>query len=598
MTTPLRHVLLTSLLTIILAGKPASTDTDAAPDGSPPAGAAIALAPCQAAGVEGEVKCGTLEVYENRAAKSGRKIALKVMVLPATGTDSAPDPVFFVVPGGPGGSACESAAWVATAWADLRKRRDLVLVDQRGTGGSHPLNIDLFGPPENVQNYLGEFIPHDVACKARGTLAQESDLTQYTTPIAMDDLDDVRAALGYERINLLGTSYGGRAVMVYMRQHPERVRAAILEGAAPLDDFLPAGFPLYAERAVDGVFSECESDAGCHAAFPNLRAEFEQVFAKLEKGPVQTEIIHPKTGELARVSLSRNVAAEAVRYLLYYPNLTRQLPVLIHEAAQGDYSPLAEFALWCRMNIVASGSMGMFLAVTCAEDLPWIKPGEGERMARGTFLGDYRLQQQRAACDCWPRGWLPPHYSEPLRSDAPVLIITGALDPATPPSLADGFAKYLPGSLHVVVPHGGHSADGLINADCISRLETAFIERGTAVGLDTTCVSSIQRPPFAVKALETKVVTLSEEELERLTGDYVIEGTTFPMVVLHEDRRLSALAPDGPILLVPVSETKFKAVGIPGMYATFELEEDMVARVVFERGGSTSFVLVPALAER
>lgn len=199
------------------------------------------------------------------------------------------------------------------------------------------------------------------------------------------------------------------------------------------------------------------------------------------------------------LSLSRDLAAEAIGDLLHEPASASRLPAIVHQAAAGDLVPLAEAALALRQKIVAGRANGLYLSVTCAEDIPWIRPGEGERAAAGTFLGDSALRQLRAACALWPRGRLPLTYFHPVRSRAPVLIVSGAWDPVSPPSEGARVAKRLSRSLHVVVPHAGHGFAGLDGADCLERLFTDFIERGTTRGLDTSCVGRIQRPPFALK---------------------------------------------------------------------------------------------------
>ena len=181
---------------------------------------ALTLEPCTIQGVLGQVSCGVYEVHEDRAAMSGRKIGINIVVLHATGPASSNDPFVFI-PGGPGESATGLAPYLAQAYAGIREDRDILLVDQRGTGGSHPLNCELFGPPGEPQNYLGRFFPIEDVETCRAQLEPNADLELYTTPLAMDDLDDVRAALGYEKLNLFGGSYGTRAVQVYLRRHGE-----------------------------------------------------------------------------------------------------------------------------------------------------------------------------------------------------------------------------------------------------------------------------------------------------------------------------------------------------------------------------------------
>jgi len=453
--------------------------------------------PCQLPGVEGEVRCGTFTVYENRATRRGRKIDLKIVVLAARGPERAADPIVFFN-GGPGESATEAASGLASDLAGIRRRRDILLIDQRGTGGSHPLRCDLFRPADNPQSYLSDFFPPQAVKDCRRELERDADLTLYTTPMAVDDFEEVRAALGYERVNLLGGSYGTRAALVYMKRHPRQVRTAILVGAVPTNARMPLAFARSAQRALDGVLGECATNPACRAAFPNMRSAAGAALAQLSDSPARVEIRDPESGAATTVTLSRDLAAEAIRYMMYEPASAGQIPAVLHQASRGNWSPLAERALFSRRGIVASGANGTYLSVTCAEDVPWIAPGEGERAAAGTFLGDYRLRQQRSACALWPRGKLPARYTRPVRSAVPVLIVSGAWDPVTPPSDGSEVARHLSHSLHVIVPHGGHGFDGLEGTDCLDRLFTEFVDRGTTRGLDTTCVGRIRRPPFAL----------------------------------------------------------------------------------------------------
>jgi pimeloyl-ACP methyl ester carboxylesterase len=291
---------------------------------------------------------------------------------------------------------------------------------------------------------------------------------------------------------------------VYLKRHKEHVRAIVLQGVSPTNQHMPRDFPQHTERALNGVIDECAADTACRAAFPNLRAEAKTVLEKLMRGSVEVDINHPQTSKSTRVQLSRDLAAEAVRYMLYQSGAASRLPLFIHLAAQGNFAPLAEAAVFYRQQIVATGSNGMYLSVTCAEDLPWIKKGEGERNSVHTFLGGYRLRQQRDACTLWPRAEISKDYAEPTRANAPALILTGQWDPVTPPVYGDTAAKYLPNSLHIVVPSGGHGFGGLEGLDCIQKLVAEFVDRGTAKGLDISCVSGIHRKGFLLKLAEPK----------------------------------------------------------------------------------------------
>jgi pimeloyl-ACP methyl ester carboxylesterase len=457
----------------------------------------LILTDCPIKGLAGKAKCGTFKVYENRATKKDRTITLKVVLIRATGDQREPDP-FVYFAGGPGSAATEDASGLVQAFPQILAHHDMLFVDQRGTGGSHPLDCKFYDDAD-LQTYLGYFFPLEDVRKCREQLEPNSDLKQYITTIAADDMDELRAALGYERLNLFGGSYGTRAALTYLKRHPEHVRTALLQGVSPTDQFMPVDFPQQTERALQGVLAECVADKACSEAFPNIKEETKAVLAQLIKGPVEVEVQKPNSTERVKVKLSRDLAAEAIRYMLYSPVPASRVPLVLHLAAQGNYAPLTRAALDYRRRLVATGSNGMYLSVTCAEDLPWIKPGEGEQLAQNTFLGDYRLRQQREACALWPRAEIERDYAQPVKSDVPVLILTGEWDPVTPPSNGDRVAKTLTNSLHVVVPHGAHGLDGLEGMDCIDNLIVEFIDKGSTKGLNTDCVKNIRRKGFQLK---------------------------------------------------------------------------------------------------
>ena len=454
----------------------------------------LVLTDCKLEGVEAQAKCGTLEVFEDRV-KKGRKIGINVVLVPASGDKREPEP-FVYFAGGPGSAATEDAPGIVDAFKKIGEHRDLLFVDQRGTGKSHALDCSFYNA-NDPQSFLGYFFPLEEVRKCRSQLEAKADLPLYTTDIAMDDMDEVRAALGYERLNLFGGSYGTRAALTYLKRYPKRVRTVILQGVSPANSYLPSDFPLGNERALQGILAECAADQACNTAFPNLKEEAKSLLVQLMKGPVEVEM--QREGTRFKVKLSRDLAAEAIRYMMYNPVAATRVPLMIHTAAQGNFVPLTEAAIGYRKLLVGTGSNGMYLSVTCAEDLPFIKPGEGERMAENTFLGDYRLRQQREACALWPRANVAKDYGDPVRSDVPVLILTGQWDPVTPPSNGDAVAKTLKNSLHIVVPQGAHGLGGLENMDCIERITTEFVERGTTNGIDTACVKTVRRRPFALK---------------------------------------------------------------------------------------------------
>jgi pimeloyl-ACP methyl ester carboxylesterase len=554
---------------------------------------ALSLSPCDIPGVEGGARCGTFSVWEDRAARKGRRIDLNVVVLPATKGPAAPDALTFLE-GGPGEAAASDAAGVAEELARIRERRDILLVDQRGTGKSNSLACEMFGAKDDFESYLREFVPADGARRCRARLEKTADLARYTTSIAADDLDDVRAALGYQSLDLFGVSYGTRAALVYLRRHPDRVRTVLLHGVSPVDQSMPLHFARDTQRAIEGVLDECRDEAPCRKAFPDGRQELGQLIEGLARAPGRVEILRPDTGAPATVHLTRDVAGETLRYLAYSTAGAQWIPAFVHAGAAGDLRPLAEMALFFRQHIVDSGSIGIYLSVTCAEDLPWVDLAQAARESKGTALGDYRAREQSAACAVWPRGEIPADYRSPVRSDKPVLIFTGALDPVTPPANGDQVARTLSHSRHLVVPDGGHSFHGLEDAGCVTRLRAEFVERGSAEGLDTHCVETLHRPPFPTEIPKLAPSAVEPAALAALPGAFRSEDG-------HMSARVAAAAAgltlsvegEPPTPLVPVTPTRFRIAGSPLGFAVFDLTEGRVTRLVLEDWGAVDATLLP-----
>ena len=321
-------------------------------------------------------------------------------------------------------------------------------------------------------------------------------MTQYTTAIAMDDVDEVRRWLGYDEINLQGGSYGTRAAQVYMRRHGEHVRTATLTGVAGMNQTLPLYHARDGKRAVDMLFDICAKDAACSAAFPDLRAEHERVLAGLERERGRATVKSPVDGKPVAVTIPRDIFAEQTRFTLYNAYTASATPYVVHRAAAGDFDSFARLAMLWEPDFRSILAFGMHLSVTCAEDVPFIAPGAVEPAIAGTYLQGYRVNQQIAACREWPRGEVPAGHLEPIVSDIPTLLISGPLDPVTPPSWAEAALPHLSRGFHLVIPEAHHGEGGLSNGDCSARLQQQFVERGSADGLDTSCVATMKRPKF------------------------------------------------------------------------------------------------------
>lgn len=470
---------------------------------------AAKLSPCKVPGESGEIdaRCGLFEVWENRTARAGRKIRLKVVVLPARSPHPKPDPVFFFG-GGPGEAISTDAGYTAGDQAKLREDgedRDYVFIDQRGTGDPDRLTCLLGGDDANLQTYLGAMFPVDAVRQCRAELEKKYDLSLYTTDIAMDDIEDARVWLGYGKINLVGGSYGTRAAQTFLRRHPQSVRAVVLDGVVPMDETLPISHAAGGQRSLDLLLGWCEADAACHKAFPDVRKELRTVLDRLAQGPVPVEITNPlgadKPGNPEKPTklafrMSKEILADGIRWQLYTPKSGAALPRLIHEAAQGSYGPIAQAAVRSRVGIVHALAHGMFFSVTCAEDIPFIDPASIPVRTAGSFLGDYRVRQQAAACAAWVRAKVPAGHQEAVRSAVPVLLVSGERDPVTPPAFAERAARFLTNSLRIVVPYGAHGG----SSPCVDGLQHTFLEKGTVQGLDTSCVAKIKLEPFEIEA--------------------------------------------------------------------------------------------------
>ena len=446
--------------------------------------AAVEPHPCRVPGYDQEVLCATFPVWENRETKKGRKIDLNIVILPALGPDRQPDPV-FELGGGPGQGITEAAGGLARS--PLRQKRDLVLVDQRGTGGSNPLDCSFYGEPVDFRRAAGKLFPTAGVQKCRAKLGKQANLTQYTTSIFADDLNEVRQWLGYDQINLIGGSYGTRMAQVYWQRYPETVRSVVLVGVVNPGLYLPLRHAYAGQRALDLLLAECAAQPACHAAYPDVKADLRTIQERIIDG-VTVTVTNTRTGERQEVRPDWGMVAEGIRFLLYGQG-GGSLPLQIRRAVQGDLEPLVQMAIEQRLGIDEALAMGLLFSVTCAEDLPFINEEMILENTQGTWLGDYRIRQQKDVCKTWPKGKAKKVH-EPVSSDVPVLLISGERDPVTPPEQADQAAVHMTNSLHVVVARGGHGDGG----QCIENLIRDFTDRASVQGLDPSCAATALGP--------------------------------------------------------------------------------------------------------
>lgn len=457
------------------------------------AAAQAQLQDCRVAGVRNSVQCGVVSRALDPARPDGPKIDVHYVVMPAMARRKLPDPVFLLA-GGPGQSAISVGPQAYGLFSRLNNRRDIVFVDQRGTGRSAPLECD-FVKRETLaeQSSPDQQIKQLLACKdalANKPYVQgERNLAYFTTPIAMQDLDAVRAQLGAERIDLVGVSYGTRAALDYMRQFPSRVRRSVLDSVAPPDMALPASFSTDSQAALDAMFAACEAQPACARRYPRLRADWAALLAGLPRAVSATQ---PLTGRAEHFTLTREMVLGAVRGALYTPAAAAALPAAITDAAAGRVEALVGVGALLSSRRGIQLAMGMHFSVVCAEDLPRL--ADTRDTPGADFRNDYATLYQRV-CAQWPRGTVPDAFYTIPRTTTPTLVLSGGIDPATPPRHGARVAAALgPSAQHVIVPNAGH---GVLAIGCARDLLYRFIDAPDDAGasaLDTGCIKAIPRP--------------------------------------------------------------------------------------------------------
>ncbi len=457
-----------------------------------PESAALPLEPCElrvpGTAIAAPAECGRLEVPENPNDPDGRRISLNVARVPAMGRTAKPDPLIFFA-GGPGQAATEAWLLVAGALRKVNEERDIILVDQRGTGGSNPLKC----PEVEIHDLLSNDWDR-LEDLARNCLEGiEGDPRFYTTTIAMQDYDRVRQALGYEQVNLFGGSYGTRAAQVYLRLFPERVRAVVLDSVMPQDEAMGVDHAQNLDRSVSRVLENCSADPDCSAQFPDTPAKLRGLIQRLENEAVPTTFDHPLTGETLEFDFDRDALAGSLRFLMYSPESQALLPLLINEAAaSNNFSRLASQMLIATAGLEEGIAVGMQNSVMCAEDYPLFPSDDS---ASGMLMGNQLIEALRVQCEIWPRGPVPEDFHAPVVSDKPTLLLSGELDPVTPPEYGEHTAQYFSNSLHLVGHGQGHI---LTTRGCMGDIVSAFIESANVEGLEMDCLNKLESTPFFV----------------------------------------------------------------------------------------------------
>lgn len=450
---------------------------------------------CRVPGVDQDLLCGTYEVFENRVARAGRKIPLNIILMPATGPMVERDALVYLAGGGVV-PATRYAGMFARWFATLREHRDILLVDQRGTGKSNPLDCaTTTAMPREPGTTMTAYLAGIRGC--RDELSKRADLRFYTTPIAMDDLDEVRAALGYETLDLMGMSYGTKAAQAYLRQYPARVRTIALHGPMPMDAPMWLELPRSGQDTLDLVFKTCAADAECGKAFPELGREFATARERLRAKPVTTEAEAPD-GAMKRVTITEQTLIDNLTGMVNIARGIRDIPLMLHQAYGGDYTMLA--ALAAEEGTTGPGAppiapRGLYLSLLCSESIPQFDPRDIDRATAGTFMGGGWLHNQVDVCGEWVKSSLPSGFWKPVRSELPALVMAGAFDATTPPRYAESVVKHFPNGRLIVLPARSHN-DG---DACTMSLIQSLVIAGSARDIDTGCVAETPVLKFRVK---------------------------------------------------------------------------------------------------
>ncbi|WP_376692859.1 alpha/beta hydrolase [Wenzhouxiangella sp. EGI_FJ10409] len=436
--------------------------------------------------------CGTIGVPENPDEPEGRQLDLAFAVKPARAGTARPDPVVFLA-GGPGQSARDALPIVQAALRELNRDRDLIFLDQRGTGGSNALECSF---DEQGELWL-EPDWEELNRQLRDCLDDwDADVRYYTTSDGARDLEALREAYGFESLNLIGGSYGTRMAQVYLRNHPERVRSVVLDGVVPTRLALGAEHAEMLDRALGKLFAECREDSACAEAFPGLEEAFEALKARYREQSPQVVVTHPRTGEGVDLRFSRDVLASALRFLAYNPESQMMIPYLVHEAA-GTGSPerLASQAMIVSDQMNDMIAIGLNFAVGCSEDWPIWPEGVDHSQ---TLLGDSMREIYEQVCAWWPAGETPPDFHAPFDADVPVLLLSGELDPVTPPEYGEEAAEQFSDSRHLVANGRGHI---VLTNPCMSGITTQFVRQASVDELDVECMDRIGHEPFFLDLL-------------------------------------------------------------------------------------------------
>lgn len=446
----------------------------------------LTLENCHVDGIKAQVKCGKLQVPENYNKAGGDHITINFVVLPAIDNSDDKTPLMFLA-GGPGQAAAELASGLTNVFYEVRKTRDLILVDQRGTGASHPLQCE-----DATEKNVYALTPEDFSAQdiKDCLLKLTGDLSQYNSESAIRDFEAVRAALGHQKINIYGGSYGTRAGLVYMRMFPKSLRSVVLDSVGPIE--VPIGlFGQSSARSFNLLLANCQKEPSCQQAFPQLEQEFQALLVRLEKTPEQVSIAHPRLGTQIKFVISKAKLLGTIRSQLYSVATRSLVPLVIHQAYLGNYMPLA--GLIAQTEGGQGIYVGLLFNITCNEDYPRISAMDFELDANNNFGGSDSHFSFKMVCPLWPEYRPSDAFYNPVITDIPTLILSGDLDPVTPPSNGEYSAKSLANNHHIVVKNAAHT---VAMSTCASDIINEFLTSLKPKKLDESCLEDVPNESF------------------------------------------------------------------------------------------------------
>jgi len=396
----------------------------------------------------------------------------------------------FLLAGGPGQSAMQVYVALNGAFARINRNHAIVLLDQRGTGSSSPQSCEY---PEEWQQPAD---PMPALRKATtDCLAKLGPRVRfYTTSIAVQDLEDMRAALGFPQIDLYGASYGTRVAEHYMRRYPARVHAVILDGVTYPEQMIGVETPQDGEEALNLIVARCRQAPDCAAVYPDLQQDLESLLRQFGPQKVMVTIDDPNSGLPLEIEFNHKILGAALRFLSYSAMQASLLPALIHQAAHGKLRPMASQAIMNARQIGDQLANGMQYSVVCSEDEPFFAAANIDRAAMAkTYQGTELVDALHEICKLWPRGPVDADLHAPLHSDIPTLLLSGEADPVTPPADAERASVGLTHHRHLILKGEGH---GQLNTGCVPKLMADFLDGAAPEALDATCLEQHSPEPF------------------------------------------------------------------------------------------------------